>query len=114
MDASAESLTLSARPSPSLLDPHPYAATLSHPCSTPTLATAPCAGEIIPQAVCSKHGLMIGSLMAGPVRFLMILTAPISWPVSKLLDTVLGGDHASLFRRKQLKVRAGREEAVYG
>ena len=86
----------------------------AHPCSTPTLATAPCAGEIIPQAVCSKHGLMIGSLMAGPVRFLMILTAPISWPVSKLLDTVLGGDHASLFRRKQLKVRAGREEPVYG
>ena len=57
--------------------------------------------------MCSKHGLMIGSLMAGPVRFLMILTAPISWPVSKLLDTVLGGDHASLFRRKQLKVRVG-------
>jgi len=60
-------------------------------------------GEIIPQAVCSKYGLMIGSMFASPVRVLMILTAPISWPVSKILDGVLGGDHASLFRRKQLK-----------
>lgn len=60
-------------------------------------------GEIIPQALCSKHGLVIGSVMAYPVRALMLITSPISWPMSKVLDLVLGGDHASLFRRKQLK-----------
>ena len=41
--------------------------------------------------------------MAVPVRCLMWLTSPISWPVGKLLDYVLGGDHGTLFRRKQLK-----------
>ena len=60
-------------------------------------------GEIIPQAVCSKHGLLIGTIMAWPVRILMLLTFPISWPISKLLDFVLGGEHSSLFRRSQLK-----------
>ncbi|KAG1658546.1 hypothetical protein FOA52_004573 [Chlamydomonas sp. UWO 241] len=74
-------------------------------------------GEIIPQAICSKHGLMIGSMFARPVRILMIVTAPISWPVSKVLDRVLGGDHASLFRRKQLKALLaihGQEEGFGG
>ena len=60
-------------------------------------------GEIIPQAICSKHGLLIGRLMAWPVRILMLLTFPISWPISKLLDFVLGGEHSTLFRRSQLK-----------
>jgi hypothetical protein len=60
-------------------------------------------GEVIPQAVCSKYGLVIGSAMSFPVRALMMLTSPISYPIAKLLDWALGGEHASLFRRKQLK-----------
>lgn len=60
-------------------------------------------GEILPQAVCSKHGLAIGARLAGFVRALMWLTAPIAWPIAKLLDRILGGEHATLFRRKQLK-----------
>ena len=43
--------------------------------------------------------------MAIPVRVLMVLTWPISWPISKVLDYVLGGETSSLFRRKQLKAR---------
>lgn len=41
-------------------------------------------GEIIPQALCSKHGLMVGSMMAWPVRVLMVITFPLSFPVSKV------------------------------
>ena len=63
-------------------------------------------GEIIPQAACSRYGLLIGSYMAIPVRILMVLTSPISWPISKVLDYVLGGETSSLFRRKQLKARS--------
>ncbi len=50
-----------------------------------------------------RYGLVIGSFMAWPVRVLMLFTSPISYPIAKLLDFVLGGEHASLFRRKQLK-----------
>ncbi|GAX83717.1 hypothetical protein CEUSTIGMA_g11142.t1 [Chlamydomonas eustigma] len=60
-------------------------------------------GEIIPQAACSRYGIVIGAAMAIPVRILMVVTFPVSWPISKILDYVLGGEHSSLFRRKQLK-----------
>ncbi|MEW5307069.1 MAG: hypothetical protein WDW36_009487 [Sanguina aurantia] len=60
-------------------------------------------GEIIPQALCARHGLAIGANLFYLVRFLMLLTFPISWPMSKLLDFVLGAEQLTLFRRKQLK-----------
>lgn len=60
-------------------------------------------GEIIPQAVCSRHGLAIGSYSTWLVRFLIILGFPVSWPISKLLDKLLGENHSALFRRGQLK-----------
>eukprot|EP00798_Chlamydomonas_sp_ICE-L_P013275 gene13275-19117_t len=37
----------------------------------------------------------------------MILTSPISYPISKLLDWSLGSDHAVMMRRKQLKALVG-------
>ena len=48
------------------------------------------AGEIIPQAVCSRYGLAVGAYSAWFVRILMWLTCPISWPISKILDYTLG------------------------
>eukprot|EP00123_Amoebidium_parasiticum_P007295 comp18023_c0_seq1/m.18523 comp18023_c0_seq1/g.18523 ORF comp18023_c0_seq1/g.18523 comp18023_c0_seq1/m.18523 type:complete len:434 (-) comp18023_c0_seq1:466-1767(-) len=60
-------------------------------------------GEIIPQAVCARYGLQIGSVVAVPVRLLMFLTAPISWPVGKLLDALLGRSDAAFYRKRELK-----------
>lgn len=60
-------------------------------------------GEIIPQAVCSRHGLAIGAMSAGFVKVLMFLTAPVSWPIARLLDAVLGEKHSAFFRTAQLK-----------
>ena len=51
-------------------------------------------GEVIPQAVCSRYGLMIGAYSAWFVRLLMTLVLPISWPIAKLLDFLLGADHS--------------------
>ena len=51
------------------------------------------AGEIVPQAICSHYGLAIGAWTAWFVRFLMIVSSPISWPISKLLDYLLGSEH---------------------
>lgn len=50
------------------------------------------AGEIIPQAVCSRYGLVIGAASSWLVRGLMLVCAPIAWPLSKLLDLTLGRD----------------------
>ncbi|GAX78353.1 hypothetical protein CEUSTIGMA_g5795.t1 [Chlamydomonas eustigma] len=60
-------------------------------------------GEIIPQSICTKYGLLIGARLAWFVRFLMFICGPIAWPVGKLLDVLLGSDHYSMFRRTQLK-----------
>lgn len=61
---------------------------------------------------------MIGSFMAWPVNILMCVTAPISWPISKLLDCVLGTSeqNSNLLRRKQLKalVHIHSEQAGFG
>ncbi|ESQ56216.1 hypothetical protein EUTSA_v10025066mg [Eutrema salsugineum] len=59
-------------------------------------------GEVIPQAICSRYGLAVGANLVWLVRILMTLSYPISFPVAKMLDCVLGhGD--PLFRRAQLK-----------
>ncbi|CAH2079269.1 unnamed protein product [Thlaspi arvense] len=59
-------------------------------------------GEVIPQAICSRYGLAVGANLIWLVRILMTLSYPISFPVAKMLDCVLGhGD--PLFRRAQLK-----------
>ncbi|KAL6210523.1 hypothetical protein ACLB2K_015755 [Fragaria x ananassa] len=59
-------------------------------------------GEIIPQAVCSRYGLSVGSNFVWLVRILMIICYPIAYPIGKVLDLALGhGD--DLFRRAQLK-----------
>ncbi|EOD35948.1 hypothetical protein EMIHUDRAFT_48084, partial [Emiliania huxleyi CCMP1516] len=47
-------------------------------------------GEIIPQAVCSRHGLRIGAASTCLVRPLMYLLMPITLPIARVLDLVLG------------------------
>ncbi|KAJ3008517.1 hypothetical protein HKX48_008488 [Thoreauomyces humboldtii] len=60
-------------------------------------------GEIIPNAVCARNGLAIGAWFAPVVRVAMWLFAPIAWPVSKVLDLVLGHDEGTVYARAQLK-----------
>ncbi|PON58208.1 CBS domain containing protein [Parasponia andersonii] len=59
--------------------------------------------EIIPQAVCSRYGLSIGAKLSSFVRMLLVIFFPISKPLSKLLDWLLGEGHSVLFRRAELK-----------
>ncbi|KAK7086719.1 Metal transporter cnnm2, partial [Halocaridina rubra] len=60
-------------------------------------------GEIIPQAVCSRHGLAVGSRTVWLVRIFMVLTGPMSWPISKLLDCILGEEIGQAYDRDHLK-----------
>jgi hypothetical protein len=73
------------------------------PARLPRSAAPRLAGEIIPQAACSRYGLQIGAYSAPFVRLLMFLTAPISYPIGWVLDRVLGHRHTALFRRAELK-----------
>lgn len=77
--------------------------------STPVIAIAVSVtavllfGEVIPQALCTRYGLAIGARMAPFVKLLMLLLFVVAWPISKLLDCLLGHEHSTFFRRAELK-----------
>ena len=61
-------------------------------------------GEIIPQAVCTgPKQLEIAFQMCPVVLFLMWVTFPISWPIAKILDFMLGEHHLFRYNNDQLK-----------
>lgn len=60
-------------------------------------------GEIVPQALCSRYGLLSGYLLAWLLWILIILTFLISFPISAILDKVLGDEVAASYTKNQLK-----------
>ncbi|KAK9271315.1 hypothetical protein L1049_026905 [Liquidambar formosana] len=60
-------------------------------------------GEILPQAVCTHYGMAVGAALAPFVRVLLLVFYPIAYPISKVLDWMLGKDHSVLLRRAELK-----------
>uniref|UniRef100_A0A1I7UJI4 Metal transporter n=1 Tax=Caenorhabditis tropicalis TaxID=1561998 RepID=A0A1I7UJI4_9PELO len=50
--------------------------------------------EILPSLICTKNALYVASRMQYFVIFAMVVTMPISYPLSKLLDRILGKENA--------------------
>lgn len=61
-------------------------------------------GEIIPQALCTgPNQRAIAVVMCPVVLCLMYLTSPISWPIAKLLDHMLGEHELQRYNNKELQ-----------
>eukprot|EP01105_Mastigella_eilhardi_P000362 TRINITY_DN10458_c0_g1_i1.p1 TRINITY_DN10458_c0_g1~~TRINITY_DN10458_c0_g1_i1.p1 ORF type:complete len:284 (+),score=32.32 TRINITY_DN10458_c0_g1_i1:269-1120(+) len=60
-------------------------------------------GEIVPQALCSRYGLQIGAYSAGFVRCLVLFWLPITWPLGKLLDLVIGRSQGTFYSKEEMK-----------
>eukprot|EP01084_Bolivina_argentea_P285479 489565_1 len=59
-------------------------------------------GEIFPQAVCSRHALMIGSKALPIVKLFVCLFYPIAKPLAVILDCVLGEEVGTIHNRTEL------------
>ena len=61
-------------------------------------------GEILPQAICTGPSqLKIAFYMCPIVTGLMWLTCPLSWPIGKILDRIMGEHEIQRFDNDQLK-----------
>lgn len=59
-------------------------------------------GDIIPQAICSRHGLAVGAKTIYITYFFMFVTFPLSYPISKILDFLLGDEIGQVYDRQKL------------
>lgn len=59
-------------------------------------------GEIIPQSVCSRHGLRIGAASVVIVWPLLVLLLPLTWPIAKCLDCILGREMGIVYNKREL------------
>lgn len=59
-------------------------------------------GEIIPQAVLSRHAMKFGALAAPIMKIFIFVLSPITFPISWVLDRFLGQEIPSMYSKNEL------------
>uniref|UniRef100_A0A5S6PE75 CNNM transmembrane domain-containing protein n=1 Tax=Brugia malayi TaxID=6279 RepID=A0A5S6PE75_BRUMA len=60
-------------------------------------------GELLPLAICNRRGLQIASKTCYVTWFTMIVLSPVAWPISKILDIVLGSQGCEVYDRSKIE-----------
>jgi len=60
-------------------------------------------GEIIPQSVCSRYALSLGARSVPLVWLFVVACFVVTWPISKVLDYVLGGEVSADYTKGELR-----------
>lgn len=60
-------------------------------------------GEIVPQAICTRHGLKAGAYLSWLLWITMALTCPISYPIAAILDKILGEEMGTTMNKGKMK-----------
>ncbi|EFO26510.1 hypothetical protein LOAG_01980 [Loa loa] len=60
-------------------------------------------GELFPLAICNRRGLQIASKTRYITWFAMIVLSPVAWPISKILDVVLGSQGCEGYDRSKIE-----------
>ncbi|MBI4152393.1 HlyC/CorC family transporter [Candidatus Woesearchaeota archaeon] len=61
-------------------------------------------GEILPQAIFSRHALEFGARFAWLVSFFFYLFYPVTWPIAYGLDRMLGKELPAVFTKKEFSL----------
>ena len=59
-------------------------------------------GEIVPQALCQRYSLEVGSAAIPVVRVIMVLLFPVAFPLSYALDLWLGEELATTYSNAEM------------
>ena len=58
--------------------------------------------KIILQALCSRHALFVGASTIWLTKFFMVLTFPLSFPISLILDKILGDELGTVYDKRKV------------